>query len=235
MSQPLEPPTPTWDVVVIGGGAAGAAAAFHLANGGRSVLVLEQQRFPRSKPCGGGMAASVQRLFPFDLSPAVDSVIEQVRFSWCLADPVTAVLAGDAPFWIVRRSLLDAYLIEQAKAAGATVVEGTTVLSAAREGDPGEGGHWRVRSEAGDYLCRAVVIADGSGSQLAALLGLGPAKPRFASTVSVDLEGPVEEKNTAYFEFGLVRHGFCWAFPREGGYSIGVGTFIGREGKYGNR
>ena len=224
MSQPLETPTQTWDVVVVGGGAAGGAAAFHLAKGGRSVVVLEQQRFPRSKPCGGGMAASVQRLFPFDLSPAVDSVIEQVRFSWCLEDPVTAVLAGDAPFWIVRRSVLDAYLIEQAKAAGATVVEGTTVLSAAREGD-----HWLVRTEAGDYRGRAVVIADGSGSQLAAQLGLGPAKPRFASTVSVDLEGPVAEKHTAYFEFGLVRHGFCWAFPREGGYSIGVGTFIGRE------
>ena len=224
MSQSLKPPTPPWDVVVVGGGAAGAAAAFHLAKGGRSVVVLEQQRLPRSKPCGGGMAASVQRLFPFDLSPAVDSVIEQVRFSWCLADPVTAVLPGDAPFWIVRRTVLDAYLIEHAKGAGATVVEATTVLSAAREGD-----HWLVRSEAGDYRSRAVVIADGSGSQLAAQLGLGPAKPRFASTVSVDLEGPVAEKHTAYFEFGLVRHGFCWAFPREGGYSIGVGTFIGRE------
>ena len=224
MSQTLETPTQIWDVVVVGGGAAGAAAAFHLANGGRSVVVLEQQRFPRSKPCGGGMAASVQRLFPFDLSPAVDSVIEQVRFSWCLADPVTADLAGDAPFWIVRRSVLDAYLIEQAKAAGATVVEGTKVVSAAREG-----GHWLVRTEAGTYRSRAVVIADGSGSQLAAQQGLGPAKPRFASTVSVDLEGPVAEKHTAYFEFGLVRHGFCWAFPREGGYSIGVGTFIGRD------
>ena len=224
MSQSLKPPTPPWDVVVVGGGAAGAAAAFHLAKGGRSVVVLEQQRLPRSKPCGGGMAASVQRLFPFDLSPAVDSVIEQVRFSWCLADPVTAVLPGDAPFWIVRRTVLDAYLIEHAKAAGATVVEATTVVTAARDGD-----HWLVRSEAGDYRSRAVVIADGSGSQLAAQLGLGPAKPRFASTVSVDLEGPVAEKHTAYFEFGLVRHGFCWAFPREGGYSIGVGTFIGRE------
>ena len=211
-------------MVVVGGGAAGGAAAFHLAKGGRSVVVLEQQHFPRSKPCGGGMAASVQRLFPFDLSPAVDSVIEQVRFTWCLEDPVTAVLAGDAPFWIVRRSVLDAYLIEQAKGVGATVIEGTTVRSAAREDN-----HWLVRCEAADYRCRAVVIADGSGSQLAAQLGLGPAKPRFASTVSVDLEGPVAEKHTAYFEFGLVRHGFCWAFPREGGYSIGVGTFIGRD------
>jgi len=224
LSQPLEPPTPTWDVVVVGGGAAGGAAAFHLAKGGHSVVVLEQKTFPRTKPCGGGMAASVQRLFPFDLSPAVDAVIEQVRFSWCLGDPVMAILPGDAPFWIVRRSVLDAYLIGQAKAAGATVVEGTTVLSAAREG-----GHWVVQGDAGDYRCRAVVIADGSGSQLAAQLGLGPAKPRFASTVSVDLEGPVAEKHTAYFEFGLVRHGFCWAFPREGGYSIGMGTFIGRE------
>jgi hypothetical protein len=170
------------------------------------------------------MAASVQRLFPFDLAPAVDSVIEEVRFSWCLEDPVTAVLPGDAPFWIVRRSVLDAYLMEQAKGAGATFVEGITVRSAVRKD-----GHWHIQSEAGNYRCRAVVIADGSGSPLAAQLGLGPAKPRFASTVSVDLEGPVAEQHTAFFEFGLVRHGFCWAFPREGGYSIGVGTFIGRE------
>jgi geranylgeranyl reductase family protein len=224
LSEPLDPHAPRFDVVVVGGGAAGAAAAFHLAQAGRSVVVLEQKPFPRSKPCGGGMAASVQRLFPFDLGPAVDSVIEEVRFSWCLEDPVTACLQGDAPFWIVRRSVLDAYLMEQAKGAGATFVDGITVHSAVREDS-----HWLVQSETGSYRSRALVIADGSGSQLAAQLGLGPAKPRFASTVSVDLEGPVAEQQTAFFEFGLVRHGFCWAFPRKGGYSIGVGTFIGRE------
>ena len=37
------------------------------------------------------------------------------------------------------------------------------------------------------------------------------------------------EPDTARFEFGLVHHGFCWSFPRRGGYSIGVGTFIGRQ------
>jgi flavin-dependent dehydrogenase len=74
-----------------------------------------------------------------------------------------------------------------------------------------------------------VVLADGSASPFAAQLGLGPAKPRFAAATAVELEAEVLEPNTARFEFGLVRHGFSWAFPRLGGWSIGVGTFVGRE------
>ena len=109
------------DVAVVGGGAAGASCAAHLALRGRSVIVLEQGPVPRSKPCGGGMAASVQRWFPFDLSPAVDQVIRRVRFTWCLEDPVIAELPGEAPFWIVRRSRLDAFLLEQAPAACAAL------------------------------------------------------------------------------------------------------------------
>jgi flavin-dependent dehydrogenase len=33
----------------------------------------------------------------------------------------------------------------------------------------------------------------------------------------------------AGFDFGLVPQGFCWVFPRQQGYSIGVGTFIGGD------
>ncbi len=212
----------SWDVAVVGAGVAGASAAFHLAQVGRRVLLLDQARFPRGKPCGGGMAASVQRLFPFDLRPAVDQVIERVRFSWCLEDPVIAELPGDAPFWIVRRSRLDAYLAEQAVAAGVEFRQGVAITGLERTAE----GLWLLSdgSTAG-----AVVIADGSGSALAGALGLGPTKPRFADTVSVEVACEPAEPSTARFEFGLVRHGFCWAFPRQGGYSIGVGTFIGRE------
>lgn len=217
------------EVVVVGAGAAGATAAFHLAQRGKQVLLLDKGPFPRSKPCGGGMAASMQGLFPFDLRPAVDAVIEQVRFTWCLGDPVTAVLPGDAPFWIVRRSVLDAYLVEQARAAGAVFQSGVAVQAMQRCGD-----HWQLQAIAagGEPLqleARAVVVADGSGSQLAGRHGLGSSRPRFADTVSVEVDCEVGEPSTARFEFGLVRHGFCWTFPRQGGYSIGVGTFIGRD------
>ena len=209
-------------MIVVGSGAAGAASAFHLASRGHRVLILEAQAMPRRKPCGGGMAASVQRWFPFDLTPAVDQVIEQVRFTWCLEDPVTAVLPGDSPFWIVQRSRLDHHITQQAVAAGAELVDGSPVSTIQRQGD-----HWCVESGGHRYGSRAVVVADGSNSRFAEQLGLGNPRPRFASAVAVEVDAPVLEPNTARFEFGLVRHGFCWAFPRQGGYSIGVGSFIG--------
>ncbi|MFM9042489.1 MAG: NAD(P)/FAD-dependent oxidoreductase [Vulcanococcus sp.] len=214
----------SFDVIVIGAGASGSAAAFHLAARGRRVLVLESQSLPRYKPCGGGMAASVQKLFPFELLPAVDQVITQVRFTWCLEDPVIAVLPGDSPFWIVQRSKLDHHLVQQAVVVGAELVEGCEVSSVARDGDG-----WCVEAAGHVYRSRAVVLADGSNSRFASALGLGPARPRFAAAVAAEVEADVLDPDTARFEFGLVRHGFCWAFPRQGGYSIGVGTFVGRE------
>ena len=170
------------------------------------------------------MAASVQSWFPFDLSPVVEAVIQRVRFTWDLDDPVVAELPGDSPFWIVQRSRLDAFLMERAQEAGAGFQSGETVERVWQEGT-----HWCVQLPGQTLRSRAVLLANGSGSRFAAPLGLGPQHPRYAHTVSVDVEGPVMDGQTAHFGFGLVPQGFCWAFPRHGGYSIGLGTFLGRS------
>lgn len=213
------------DTIIIGAGPAGAAAAFHLARLGRDVVLLEREQPGHGKPCGGGMAASVQRWFPFDLSPAVDQVIREVRFTWALEDPVRAKLPGEAPFWIVRRSVLDGFLAERAGEAGADLRYGTAADTVERQGDL-----WTVVDQNGAALqARSLLIADGSSSPLAGRLGLGPPRPRHASTLSLEVACEVMEPGVAGFDFGLVPQGFCWVFPRQQGYSIGVGTFLGGE------
>jgi flavin-dependent dehydrogenase len=43
------------DVIVVGSGPGGAACAYHLAQHGARVLVLEKSEFPREKVCGDGL------------------------------------------------------------------------------------------------------------------------------------------------------------------------------------
>jgi geranylgeranyl reductase family protein len=218
-------PSSPVDTIIIGAGPAGASAAFHLARQGRTVVLLERDSPGRGKACGGGMAASVQRWFPFDLSPAVDRIIQDVRFTWALEDPVQATLPGEAPFWIVRRSVLDAFLADRAGEAGADLRFDTEVVSVDLQGEI-----WSVVDQHGQvHSSRSLLIAAGSGSTLPGRLRLGPLRPRFATTLSLEVDCAVLEPDLARFDFGLVPQGFCWVFPRLQGYSIGVGTFLGGQ------
>ncbi len=214
------------DVVIIGAGAAGSTAAFHLAKAGHKVTLLEKNEERCTKPCGGGMAATVQKWFPFDLSPAVDEVINQVDFTWQLKDPIKAQLPGESPFWIVRREKLDSLIANEATKEGAEILQPFYVEQLEKKND-----YWVVTSNDGIELkSKAVVIADGSSSIWPQRYGLGPKKQHHAFTTSVRLKGRgLMKSGIARFEFGLVHHGFSWAFPIKEGVSLGIGTFIGKS------
>ncbi len=215
------------DVAIIGAGAAGTSAAFHLAKAGKKVALLEKLNDNKIKPCGGGMASSVQNLFPFDLKQAVDEVITNVEFTWYLSDKVTAELPGSAPFWIVRREKLDSLIRNHAINEGSEILKPFNVNSLQRI----DNHHWIISSSEGMTVeAKTIVVADGSSSPWPKRLGLGPPNQHHATTISVRLEGKGNlEKGTARFEFGLVKHGFAWAFPLNNGVNVGVGTFIGKQ------
>ena len=59
---------------------------------------------------------------------------------------------------------------------------------------------------------------------MATWLGFKDRKRRLAGALEV--EAPAENvAKVINFEFGLVKNGYIWNFPKADGYSIGIGTF----------
>ena len=53
------------DVCIIGAGPAGSTAAKFLSEKGLRVILIDKDKFPRDKPCGGGLAVRALKRFNY--------------------------------------------------------------------------------------------------------------------------------------------------------------------------
>ncbi len=218
----------SFDAIVAGAGPAGSTTAYRLARGGASVLLVDRARFPRDKPCGGAVTGRALRLLPFSIDPVVESVPD--RFELRLRGERRGGQQLDSPFvWITQRRLLDAFLVEQAVAAGVRFEDGTRV------GGVEETADGPVVELAGRSVrCRALIVAEGANGTTSRALGL--AAPRLRN---VALEGnasyervPAQLDRRGFtIEIGTVSGGYAWVVPKRDHVNFGVGGWE-REGPF---
>jgi geranylgeranyl reductase family protein len=206
------------DCVIVGAGPAGATAAYHLAKAGHAVLLLEKQQLPRYKPCGGGVSPQIAQWFDFDLAPAISQTVTHVRYTWKLADAVETELAE--PIWMVRRDQFDHFLVKQAQRQGAVLWDGTKAT-----GIEFQSGHWQVKTDRESVQARYLIAADGARGPVAKWLGFRERKITLGGALETEPRLPVQDGHIAHFEFGLLKQGYVWNFPKADGYSIGSGVF----------
>lgn len=219
-----------YDVIVVGAGIGGATVAYELGQRGLRVLVLERQRLPRYKACGGGVGRRVLESFPFPLDHVIEDEVLEARASFRGWGYVRHQLA-DRPIVMVMRDKLDYAVLQQAQADVRDEVTVTAVHEAYPE--PGRRDQAGVTVETADghsYRTRYVVGADGAGSIVARSLGL---RRGARMGVALEAEVPVEEailhrwRGAALFLFGTMSKGYLWVFPKGDHLSVGVGT-LGR-------
>jgi geranylgeranyl reductase family protein len=215
------------DVLIAGAGPAGSATAIRLARAGVRVALLDRARFPRDKPCGGGLTGRAMRAIPVDPTPVVEHLVD--TFELRLDYGRRFQRASDhALIRMTQRRRLDAFLLERAAAAGADVRDGTKVEGLEQQPD----GSLLVETSRQPVHADVVVGADGANGVVARAVGLGDAIVR-----GVALEGNVPwdalpragYAGKAVVEIGVVPGGYGWVFPKGDHANLGVGGW-GSEG-----
>lgn len=218
------------DVAIIGAGPGGAMAACKLARTGLNVAILEKEKLPRHKACGGALPGNTGEPFGLDLSPIVENKVAQTR---SLCDYEKLNLRRHMPIDMVDRSRLDAFLVDLAMTSGRGNVELREGfdLSAVKE----EADAVTVLGKGGEIVqSKFLIAADGAMSRTARCLGLkNNAHFGIAIDAEVEVTADVYEsyKDAATFNYFCLPKGYGWIFPkRKGKLSCGVGSWSKRKG-----
>jgi geranylgeranyl reductase family protein len=208
-----------FDAIVIGAGPAGSTTAYRLARAGARVLVLDRARFPRDKPCGGGLTIRAVRQLPVPPDPVVEHVVDRMGFRLRYASRFER-RSREPLILMTQRRRLDHYLVEQAAAAGARFRDGVKVAAVRVDGD---GASLTVDGE--PVEAGVLVGADGANGTTRKALGLGG-----EYVLGVAFEGNVDKTlvggrfdGLAEFELGTIPGGYGWIFPKGDHVNVGVG------------
>lgn len=175
---------------MIGGGPGGSTVATALSRAGRSVLVLEREKFPRFHVGESLLPFSLpifDRLGVHDKIRAAGYQTKYGAFFWNESNgttrPVVFAKARDTHHpmaYQVKRAEFDELLLRHSVACGAEVREEWTVEDVLFEGDRAVGVRARSRdgSASEEIRARAVVDASGQGAILSRKLGLRTFDPK---------------------------------------------------------
>ena len=220
------------DVLVIGAGPAGSAAAAVLAAGGARVVLADRSSFPRDKVCGDG-------LLPDALAALAELGVEREVRQAGHAVAALRLRAGDAGSVrlpldgvVMRRTRLDALLVERATAAGAELLAGAALAGFERDGRAFAAARFQTASGEATVSARAFLLATGAAHRPRELAGLdgGGARPAVALRGYARLAGPPDDELLIQLGADLAG-GYAWAFCAGGGlWNVGCGVARGRRG-----
>jgi flavin-dependent dehydrogenase len=155
--------TATYDFAIAGGGPAGCAAAMRAARAGVRVLLLERGRYPRQKVCGEFLSASGATLLQGLDSGLARHLVEsapRIARARLFLDGKTIAMQIEPPAASVTRHALDFAMWQACREAGVDCRQQTAVESISG------GGPFEIRTSAGTFRTRAMLVAAGRWSNL---------------------------------------------------------------------
>lgn len=211
-----------FDVAVIGSGPSGASTAFHLAKKGISTVLIEKEKLPRYKTCGGGFVYRGRRNLPFDISSVVEREFHTVDIF--LGNTLHFKTEREDPtITMIMRDSFDNLIVEEAKKHGVTLLEENKLTDITFEGD-----NAILTTDKTQLTAKFVVAADGALSPTAKMAGWTEETRKLIPALEYEIEVPEEDfnrlKDQVRFDIDAIPYGYAWNFPKKNHLSVGVAS-----------
>jgi geranylgeranyl reductase family protein len=210
----------TYDVIVVGAGPAGSAAAYDLAVHNISVLLVDKTRFPRMKPCAGGLTIKAARALRYPIEPVTRTVCYNLEVSRRIANHTT--LKSEKPVALMtERSEFDYFCLNKTLKAGAEFRVVKIHQAGEREKSV------ELVTDQGTLRSKYLIGADGANSCIRKRFA---PFPEFRRGFALEAKAPLEahRHHEMAFDFGVVQSGYGWVFPKKDHLNIGLYTFDDR-------
>jgi geranylgeranyl reductase family protein len=210
-----------YDVIICGSGVAGSTAAYFLAETGLKVLVLEKEKLPRYKTCGGGVVFRAAKSLPFDIKTVTEKVFYKTDI-YDFHNNLHFVVERKQPIvYLTMRENLDYFILQNAISKGAEVIDQISLdgISIDKE-------EITVKADNSTFKAKFLIAADGALSSIRRLLKFESSNLKVpALEYEIELNDQKCFKKlseTLRFDFGILESGYCWVFPKKNHLSIGI-------------
>jgi geranylgeranyl reductase family protein len=210
------------DVLIVGAGPAGSSCAWKLRDSGLRVVILDRQKFPRDKVCGGWITPPVVEELEIDLEEyARGNVLQNIhgfRTSRMGGREVETDYGRPISYGI-RRCEFDDYLLRR---CGAVIHEGVPLTRLEQSGD-----RWMVN---GQFEARLVIGAGGHFCPVARLRGANARREAGVAAEEIEFEmseaqgdGCSIRPEIPELYFCADMKGYGWCVRKKNFLNIGLG------------
>lgn len=211
-----------YDICVVGAGPGGSYISHKLSKSGFSTILLEAEKLPRYKPCGGAIPEELVSELKLPRE-----IIER-EFDYLDLHFKDQIIHRAGKGVVVWRDEFDYYITEMAVNSGAILKDKTPCINVMKSN-----GIFKIKTSADTYESKFLIAADGCNSTvLSALNWKRFNSDEIALTVQYEMNMEKEKIDETlgddiihlFFGKDICERGYGWIFPKEKIISVGWGS-----------
>lgn len=203
-----------YDVIIIGAGPAGIAAAKTLKKAGINFCIIEKNKFPREKLCGGGLTHKSINLINY-----LNISIENINTKKCKEVRIVSNKISK------KTKLYNEIIMVDRKEFDYNNVKQTTKNNLFEKENVINIKEHILITDKNEYEFKYIIFADGVNGYSRKMI----TNRKFGFCVEYNSDSIFDE---TIFDFSAIKDGYGWIFPKNDHTTIGVGKFVNKNDEY---